>query len=126
MASFAEVDYRIITPQPIPRGQNQVSVSSDATIENVTNDIVALLITERDRFNRAIEALQGARRRGRPPKWLTGPKPRRGRPPKSVTANPIPEIKPRRQRKPMSAAERKAHSKRMKKYWAERRRKEKP
>jgi hypothetical protein len=79
---------------------------SDGTIEHVTNDILALLITERDRFNRAIEALQGARRRGRPPK---------------SEANPIPEIKPRRQRKGMSAAARKAHSARMKKYWAAKR-----
>jgi hypothetical protein len=34
-----------------------------------TEHIVALLIAERDRLNRAIEALQGpAKRRGRPPK----------------------------------------------------------
>jgi hypothetical protein len=94
----------------------------------VTNDILALLIAERDRFNRAIEALQGpVKRRGRPPKNSSAiasapamPK-RRGRPPKSDAANPIPEIKPRRQRKGMSAAARKAHSERMKKYWAAKR-----
>ena len=34
-----------------------------------TDQIVSLLIAERDKLNRAIEALQGpARRRGRPPK----------------------------------------------------------
>ena len=36
-----------------------------------TEQIVVLLIQERDRLNRAIEALQGpAKRRGRPPKNL--------------------------------------------------------
>ena len=69
------------------------------------DQILALLITERDRLNRAIAALQGKRRRGRPPKWLAEPKPRRGR-------------------KRMSAAARKAQSERMKKYWAARRKAE--
>ena len=78
-----------------------------ATIENVINDILALLITERDRLNRALEALQGQKRRGRPPK--------------SAAAPAVPETKPRRGRKRMSAAARKAHSKRMKKYWAAKR-----
>jgi hypothetical protein len=69
---------------------------------------------ERDHVDEAILvlsrlALGGAKRRGRPPKWMTdqnsaGPK-RRGRPPGSK----------------MSAAARKAHSERMKKYWATRR-----
>jgi hypothetical protein len=37
-----------------------------------TEHILSLLIQERDRLNRAIEALQGpVRRRGRPPKNLT-------------------------------------------------------
>jgi hypothetical protein len=36
-----------------------------------------------------------------------------------------PQAKPRKQRKPMSAASRKAASARMKAYWAERRKKEK-
>jgi len=56
MPSFAEVDWRIITPKPVPRGQRQVPVSSHATIKTVTNDILALLTAERDRLNRAIEA----------------------------------------------------------------------
>jgi len=38
-----------------------------------TEHIVALLIEERDKLNRAIEALQGPlRRRGRPPKGVSG------------------------------------------------------
>jgi hypothetical protein len=95
--------------------------------KTVTNDIVALLIAERDRLNRALEALQGPqKRRGRPPKNpdlvpTATAMPRRARPPKSETANPIPEIKLRRSRKRMSPAARKAHSARMKKYWAAKR-----
>jgi hypothetical protein len=76
--------------------------------------MIAELHEERDHVDEAILVLSrlavGApKRRGRPPKWLTdqnlvGPK-RRGRPPGSK----------------MSAAARKAQSKRMKKYWATRR-----
>jgi hypothetical protein len=69
--------------------------------------IVSLLVSERDRLSRAIEALGGgARRRGRPPKndrALTASQPRK------------------RKRKPMTAAQRKAHSTRMKAFWAKRR-----
>lgn len=73
-----------------------------------TDQIVALLIAERDRLNRAIEALQGpVRRRGRPPK----------NPDVIATATAV----PRRARKGMSKAARKAQSDRMKKYWAARR-----
>jgi hypothetical protein len=71
-----------------------------------TEHIVALLVAERDKLNRAIEALQGgAKRRGRPPKN-----------PLAALAAPKP-----RGRKGMSAAARKAQSKRMKAYWAKRR-----
>jgi hypothetical protein len=72
-----------------------------------TEQIVALLIAERDRLNKAIEALQGpVKRRGRPAK---NP---------SAIASPVPAKKrgPKR-----SAAQNKAHSERMKKYWAARR-----
>jgi hypothetical protein len=34
----------------------------------LTDQIISLLIAERDKLNRAIEALQGTKRRGRPPK----------------------------------------------------------
>jgi len=63
-----------------------------------TENIVELMIAERDRLNRAIEALQGqGNRRGRP----AGPAgARRGR----------------------TAAQNKAQSERMKAYWAKRRR----
>jgi len=75
-----------------------------------TEHIVALLVAERDRLNRAIEALQG-------------PMKRRGRPPKSALGAPAaaPAAGVRRGRPPMSAAEKKAASERMKAYWAAKR-----
>jgi hypothetical protein len=69
-----------------------------------TDQIVALLITERERLSRAIEALQGPKRRGRPPK-------------NPLMTATTPAAPPRR-RKGMSAANRKTQSLRMKKYWA--------
>jgi hypothetical protein len=72
-----------------------------------TEQILALLLSERDKLNKAIEALQGpVRRRGRPPR---NP---------GVIASPVPEKKrgPKR-----TAAQNKAQSDRMKKYWAARR-----
>jgi len=59
-------------------------------------------MAERDRLNRAIEALQGAGRR-------------RGRPRKTELAPPV------RKRRGMSAAARKAQSERIKARWAARR-----
>jgi len=73
------------------------------------DQIVTLLIAERDKLNRAIEALQGSAKR-------------RGRPPKAVAA--APEVSaPKRKRQ--SAARRKAQAERMKAYWAARRKKAK-
>jgi hypothetical protein len=75
-----------------------------------TDHIVALLTEERDRLNRAIEALQGAvKRRGRPPK-------------NSVAAA---AAAPARKRKARSAAQRRAQSEKMKAYWAQRKKKAK-
>jgi hypothetical protein len=74
-----------------------------------TEHIVALLIAERDRLNRAIEALQGPiKRRGRPPKNL-------------VTTNPGPV--PKKRGRTFTAAQRKAQAKRMKEMWAKRKKK---
>ena len=74
------------------------------------DQILALLIAERDRLNRAIEALQGpARRRGRPPKNpLTA----------SMTATPA---LAKKRHGGMSATAKKAVSARMKAYWAAKR-----
>jgi hypothetical protein len=72
-----------------------------------TDYIVALLIAERDKLNRAIEALQGGGKR-------------RGRPPKNASSIPPAMLAAPKKRRPMSAARRKAHAKRMKAYWAKR------
>jgi hypothetical protein len=75
------------------------------------NEIVALLVAERDRIDRAIQAL------GAPVK-------RRGRPPRSVVSSdaaaPVLSAQSKR-RKGLSPAQRKAHSERMKAFWAARR-----
>ncbi len=70
------------------------------------DQIIALLIAERDRLNKAIEALQGPLRRlGRPPKNPL------------AVASTVPE---KRRAPKRTAAQNKAHSERMKKYWAAR------
>ncbi len=74
------------------------------------NEIVGLLIAERDKLNRAIEALSGVKRRGRPPKNSRVPQ---------VRESEVP-AKPRRA---MSAARRKAKSKAMKAFWAKKHKK---
>jgi hypothetical protein len=75
-----------------------------------TEHIVALLVAERDRISRAIEALQGPKRRGRPPK----------NPLAVLAALPTP-VSAKKKRGGMSAAARKAQSERMKARWAKRR-----
>jgi hypothetical protein len=74
-----------------------------------TEHIVALLVAERDRITRAIEALQGTKRRGRPPKNPL------------ATLSPASPAAPKKRRGGMSAAARKAQSERMKAQWAKRR-----
>jgi hypothetical protein len=76
---------------------------------NTTEQILSLLIAERDRLDRAINALQG-------------PVVHRGRPPKAATAmasGMAPAAKGRRRVR--SAAQRRAQSEKMKAYWAKRR-----
>jgi hypothetical protein len=76
-----------------------------------TDHIIALLIAERDKLNRAIDALQGGAKRP-------------GKPPKAVATPTVPEISaPKRKRQ--SAARRKAQAERMKAYWAAKRKKAK-
>jgi hypothetical protein len=72
-----------------------------------TEHILVLLVQERDKLNRAIEALQG-------------PLKRRGRPPKSVTAPLEVAVAPKKKRT-FSAAQRKKQAERMKAYWAAKR-----
>jgi hypothetical protein len=78
-----------------------------------TEQIIALLVAERDKLARAIEALQG-------------PTKRRGRPPKNplaavLTATTSTAAAPEKKRRGMSAAKRKAQAERMRAYWAKRR-----
>jgi hypothetical protein len=71
-----------------------------------TEHIVAILIQERDKLTKAIEALQGEKRRGRPPKNLlvTIPTAQNGH----------------KKTRTFSAAQRKKQAARMKAYWAAR------
>jgi len=75
--------------------------------------IIALLIAERDKLNRALEALQG------PPK-------RRGRPPKNPLTSTVPNAAPapKKHGRRFSAAQRKAASERMRLRWAAKRKTE--
>jgi hypothetical protein len=77
--------------------------------------IVALLISERDRITQALEALNATtKRRGRPPKNNSV----------STVYASVPSasgIEPARKRRGMTAAQKKAHGARMKAYWAKRR-----
>jgi hypothetical protein len=66
-----------------------------------TEHILSLLIAERNKLSKAIEALGGA--------------------PKSVASHAAPAKT--KTRKPLTAAQKKAHSERMKAFWAARRKK---
>ena len=70
-----------------------------------TEHILALLIQERDKLNRAIEALQGTTKRP-------------GRPPKNLSSDGGVEGGGKK-RKPLSAATRKKMARAQKKRWAE-------
>ena len=71
------------------------------------DQILSLLIAERDKLNRAIEALQG-------------PAKRMGRPPKNPLAASAAPKKRSAQKSPAQIARDKAASARMKAYWAKR------
>jgi hypothetical protein len=80
-----------------------------------TEQIVTLLILERDKLNRAIEALGApAKRPGRPRKTSK-------RPAVTLAAAAATTSVPVKKRKPMTAAQKKALSQKMKKAWAKRR-----
>jgi hypothetical protein len=79
-----------------------------ATISSMpTDQILSLLVAERDKLNRAIEALQGAtQRRGRQPK---------------ADATPAAPDKPARKKRTFTAAQRRQQAERMKAFWAAKR-----
>jgi hypothetical protein len=75
-----------------------------------TDNILALLIAERDKLSQAIEALQGpTKRRGRPPKN-----------PLAVTTSAAAPARPKKKTRTFSAAQRKAAAERMRQMWAKR------
>jgi hypothetical protein len=78
------------------------------------DQILTLLIAERDKLNRAIEVLQGPTKRiGRPAKNAA-----------TITSVTAAAPTTNRHKRGMTAASRKAQSKRMKAYWAAKKRKE--
>jgi len=80
-----------------------------------TEHIVALLIAERDKLSRAIEALQGSvKRRGRPPKN-----------PLAVATAAAAPAAPKKRGRTFSAAQRKAAAERMRARWAAKKKAEK-
>ena len=78
-----------------------------------TEQILQLLIMERDKLNQAIDALGGLGKK------------RRGRPAKNPYANAPDWVKPKRKKRVFTAKQRKEQALRMKKYWAEKRKAEK-
>jgi hypothetical protein len=82
-----------------------------------TDHIVALLIAERDKLDRAIGALQGPiKRRGRPPKNTLAVAPATP----TAAASSI-ATSPARKKRRFSAAQRKQQAERMRHYWAAKR-----
>jgi hypothetical protein len=76
-----------------------------------TDQILTLLVQERDKLNRATEVLQGTKRRGRPPK--------------NPLAVPVAIENGNRKTRTFSAAQRKKQAARMKAYWAAKKKAEK-
>jgi hypothetical protein len=73
-----------------------------------TQEILNLLVIERDKLTRAIEALQGPlKRRGRPPKNSL-----------AVATLSSEPAQPARKKRKFTAAQRKEQSERVKAYWA--------
>jgi len=78
-----------------------------------TEHILSLLIAEREKLNKAIEALGGT------PKAVVAA-PKAAAAPVPAAAGPVKT----RKRKPLTAAQKTAHSERMKAFWAARRKKQ--
>jgi hypothetical protein len=76
-----------------------------------TEHILSLLIAERDKLSKAIEALSGTPKAVATPKAAEAATPAAAAPAKTRT------------RKPLTAVQKKAHSERMKAFWAARRKK---
>jgi hypothetical protein len=70
-----------------------------------TEHILTLLLAERDKLNKAIDA-------------LSGPTKRPGRPPKNTAATTVVASEPAQRKRTFTAAQRKQQAARMKAYWA--------
>ena len=77
-----------------------------------TEHILTLLIAERDKLNKAIDALGGTTKPVSQPTKS------------SVAPAPAAVVAPKRKRKALTASQKKAHSERMKAFWAARRKKQ--
>jgi hypothetical protein len=77
-----------------------------------TEHILSLLIAERDKLTKAIEALSGTARPASSVAKVSG------------AATPAAAPAKKRKRKPLTPAQKKAHSERMKAFWAARRKKQ--
>ena len=77
-----------------------------------TDQILVLLIQERDKLNHAIEVLRGTKRRGRPPRSIA-----------AVSSNGATPTMPavKKSSRKFTAAQRKQQAERMKAYWAKKR-----
>jgi hypothetical protein len=81
----------------------------------LTDTILALLVAERDKLNRAIEALGGSstKRRGRPAKTSLAAIP--------IAASNLAPAKRAKKGRTFTAAQRKEQAERMRKFWAAKR-----
>jgi cell division septation protein DedD len=82
-----------------------------------TEHILSLLIAERDKLSKAIEALGGAPKAVASPKVVDAPA-------AAHVSAAAPAPAKRRARKPLTATQKKAHSERMKAFWEARRKKQ--
>jgi hypothetical protein len=105
----------------VSRGSKRFCLTTDSDVNIVvtmaTEHILSLLIAERDKLSKAIEALGGAPA----PKPVASPKVVDAPAPVAAAA---PAPAKRRKRKPLTAAQKKAHSERMRAFWAARRKKQ--
>jgi hypothetical protein len=93
---------------PLKESRNLLD-KCDKILSMPTEQILDLLIAERDKLNRAIEVLQGStKRRGRPPKSVLS----------VIPASPEPAQPAKKKRRKFTAVQRKQQAERMKAFWA--------
>lgn len=90
----------------------------------MNNELIEMLICERDRYNAAIAALEGGTVTATQSRPRVVATPRRGRPPKAAVRRtaPLEATVTETTRTTRTAAQRREQSKRMKAFWANKRR----